>query len=224
MSQRLPLFPLAVVLLPGLFLPLQVFEDRYRRMVRDLMDIPVGPGRAFGVVAIRHGREAGVASPTFYEVGCTAELRRVEPHPDGRFSLVTEGGRRFRVTSVDCRSHPYLVGEVDYLDDTLGDAHNAACLASVVSSQLLSYVDRLSAVNAMHINLPELPDDPRHMSYLVAAALATDMTERQALLAAPDAVARLRAERSLLNRELKLLERITAIPTNELTRISPCPN
>jgi Lon protease-like protein len=223
-SQRLPLFPLAVVLLPGLFLPLQIFEDRYRRMIRDLLDVPVGPSRAFGVVAIRHGREVGAALPTFYEVGCTAELRRVEPHADGRFSLVAEGGRRFRVTSVDCQSHPYLVGEVDYLDDTLGDAHHAATLASVVSSQLLSYVDRLSAANAMQIDLPDLPEDPRHMSYLVAAALPTEMTERQSLLAAPDAVARLRAERSLLNRELKLLERMTAIPTNELTKISPCPN
>jgi Lon protease-like protein len=223
-SERLPLFPLAVVLLPGLFLPLQIFEDRYRRMVRDLMDAPVGPSRAFGVVAIRHGREVGTASPTFYEVGCTAELRRVEPHPDGRFSLVAEGGRRFRVTSVDFRSYPYLVGEIDYLDDALGDADYAASLASVVSSQLLSYVDRLATANAMQINLPDLPDDPRHMSYLVAAALATDTTERQSLLAAPDAVTRLRAERSLLHRELKLLERITAIPTNELTKINPCPN
>jgi Lon protease-like protein len=125
---------------------------------------------------------------------------------------------------VDCRSYPYLVGEIEYLDDSLGDAHHAADLASVVSAQLLSYVDRLSAANAIQINLPDLPDDPRHMSYLVAAALATDTTERQSLLAAPDAVARLRAERSLLNRELKLLEQITAIPTNELTKINLCPN
>jgi Lon protease-like protein len=220
----LPLFPLGTVLLPGLLLPLQIFEERYRRMVRDLMDLPDGASRAFGVVAIRRGGETGSALPSFYEVGCTAVLRRVEPHPDGRFSLVTVGGTRFRVSSVDGGSRPYLVGEVDYLDDPVGEARAADGLAEAVGALLRSYVARLSSTDAVHISLPELPGDPRLLSYLVAAALAADTAERQSLLAAPDAVARLRLERSLLARELKLLERITSIPANELTKATPCPN
>jgi uncharacterized protein len=60
-TSRLPLFPLGTVLFPGLVLPLHIFEERYRRLVRDLTALPEGTPREFGVVAIRAGRE--VASP-----------------------------------------------------------------------------------------------------------------------------------------------------------------
>ena len=55
MSETLPLFPLGTVLFPGLLLPLHIFEDRYRQLVRDLADGP--EPRRFGVIAIRHGRD-----------------------------------------------------------------------------------------------------------------------------------------------------------------------
>jgi Lon protease-like protein len=126
--------------------------------------------------------------------------------------------------SVDGGSRPYLVGHVDYLDDAVGDSRDAETLVAAVGVMLRHYVDRMSAAQAIQINLPDIPEDPRLMSYLVAAALATDTAERQTLLAAPDAVARLRFERRLLNRELRLLERVTSIPTNELTKTNLCPN
>jgi Lon protease-like protein len=223
-SERLPLFPLGTVLLPGLLLPLQIFEERYRTMVQELVDLPDGEPRRFGVVTIRHGREAGPDIPSFHEVGCTAVLRRVEAQPDGRFSLVTVGGTRFRVLSADPTSRPYLVGEVDYLPDEVGDVYDAATIASVVRTLLRAYADRLSSSQAMEIKLPSLPDDPLLLSYLVAAAVMTDTSERQALLAAPDAVGRLRAERALLHRELGLLARITTVASNEHTKITPSLN
>ncbi len=225
MIERIPLFPLGTVLLPGLLLPLEIFEERYRAMVRDLMDTPEGTRRRFGVVAIRHGREVGTDSrPTVHEVGCTADLRRIEPHPDGRFSVVTAGGTRFRLRKVDELSRPYLVAEVEFLDDPVGDATEAADLVPIVRTLLLSYVEKLASARAMEITLPDLPDDPKSLSYLVAASLIAETGERQALLAAPDAAARLRAERALLRRELGLLRRITAVAAPELTRIQPSPN
>jgi Lon protease-like protein len=223
-SERLPLFPLGTVLLPGLLLPLQIFEERYRTMVQELVDLPDGEPRRFGVVTIRHGREVGADIPSFHEVGCTAVLRRVEAQHDGRFSLVTVGGTRFRVLSADPASRPYLVGEVDYLPDEVGDAYDAATVAPVVRTLLRAYADRLSSSQAMEIKLPSLPDDPLLLSYLVAAAVMTDTRERQALLAAPDAVGRLRAERALLHRELGLLSRITTVASNEHTKTTPSLN
>ena len=78
MSETLPLFPLGTVLFPGLLLPLHIFEDRYRQLVRDLADGP--EPRRFGVIAIRHGRETGVDGiQALYEIGCTAILRQVKP-------------------------------------------------------------------------------------------------------------------------------------------------
>ncbi len=78
MSETLPLFPLGTVLFPGLLLPLHIFEDRYRKLVRDLL---AGPEpRRFGVIAIRKGRETGIGGiSALHEVGCTATLRHTSP-------------------------------------------------------------------------------------------------------------------------------------------------
>ena len=82
MTETLPLFPLGSVLYPGLLLPLHIFEERYRQLVRDLLEAP--EPRRFGVVAIREGRETGVDGVSaLYEIGCTATVRRVLKR-DGR--------------------------------------------------------------------------------------------------------------------------------------------
>src|SRR6202020_2166961 len=95
MSARLPLFPLGTVLFPGLLLPLHIFEERYRQLVRDLLSEP--EPRQFGVIAIRKGRETGIDGVhSLYPIGCIAALRRVERLEDGRFDLVTVGTQRVR--------------------------------------------------------------------------------------------------------------------------------
>ena len=84
MGVMLPLFPLGAVLYPGMLLPLHIFEERYRQLVRDLLDGP--EPRRFGVIAIRKGRETGIDGVhSLYEIGCTATLRRVDQRDDGRF-------------------------------------------------------------------------------------------------------------------------------------------
>src|SRR5450432_661220 len=119
MSETLPLFPLGTVLYPGLLLPLHIFEERYRQLVRDLLETS-GP-QHFGVVAIRKGRETGIDGiSALYEIGCTATLRQVAKHPDGRFDLVTVGTQRFRLAELD-HSRPYLQGQVDLLAEDTGD-------------------------------------------------------------------------------------------------------
>ncbi|MBX6391647.1 MAG: LON peptidase substrate-binding domain-containing protein [Frankia sp.] len=223
-TARIPLFPLGTVLLPGLLLPLQVFEPRYRQLVAELLAMPDDQARQFGVVAIRHGREVGEERPELHEIGCTAVLRRVERHPDGRYSLLTVGDTRFALRSVDQDSRPYLVGEVTFLADHAGDAEAAAAAVPVVQSLLREYITRLSEKKALEIQLPDLPDDPVSLSYLVAAAVVPDIAHRQELLAAPDAVSRLRAEQALLRREIALLNQITTIASPGLARIRPSPN
>ncbi|GAA4342367.1 hypothetical protein GCM10023178_55520 [Actinomadura luteofluorescens] len=92
------------MLFPGLVLPLHLFEDRYRRLVADLLEQP--EPRGFGVVGIELGHEVGEnAAHRLAEVGCVAELREVTPHPDGRYDIVAVGTRRFRVKELD-RSRP----------------------------------------------------------------------------------------------------------------------
>lgn len=223
MPVRLPLFPLGSVLVPGLLLPLHVFEDRYRAMVRDLLALPEDE-RVFGVVAIRSGREVGADGVTaLHEIGCTARLRRAEPHPDGRFDVVSTGGERFRLRDVE-HDRPYLTGVVDLLGDELGAADEAEVLAAAVGQAWGDHLRALAAASGEPAERPELPADPRVVSHLVAASLRLDLDDRQALLAEPDAVARLQAELALLRREARLMRTLRAVPAPELTRVPLSPN
>lgn len=223
MPDRLPLFPLGLVLLPGLLLPLHVFEERYRVLVRELLALPEDQ-RRFGVVAIRSGREVGVDGVTaLHEVGCVARLRRVTPYDDGRFDVVTTGAERFRLTGLE-HDRPYLTGVVEPLPDELGAPAEAALLEQAVRAAFVDYLEALAGAGGDAPERPDLPDDPLVLSYLVAASVLVDLEDRQRLLAEPDGVARLRAERTLLRREATLLRTLTAAPAPELARSPVSPN
>lgn len=217
MRSRLPLFPLGTVLFPGLVLPLHIFEERYRLLVRHLTEVPADRPREFGVVAIRRGWEVestpgrpeggSPASVTLYEIGCVARVRRITELPDGRFDLLAVGGRRFRIIDVD-RSLPYLTAEVEWLPEPSAPTGAVGALAGQVRELFGAYLASLGAGPGTE----HLPDEPTTLSYAVAAAAALTVADRQALLAAADVPSRLHAERRLLHRELALLRRVRAVP------------
>jgi Lon protease-like protein len=214
----LPLFPLGAVLFPGLVQPLHVFEERYRALVRHLTELPDGTPREFGVVAIRRGWEVDVhpggprdddsAALTLHEIGCTALIRQVTEHPDGRFDLVTVGHRRFTIDEIDTTSRPYLVAQVTWLDEPIGEPGAADRLTPGVLELFQRYLQLIRPDQSGE----QLPDDPTVLSHLVAATAALSLSDRQALLAAPDTATRLRDERVLLAREVILLRRVRAVP------------
>ena len=222
MSESLPLFPLGTVLFPGLLLPLHIFEERYRQLVRDLL---AGPGpRRFGVVAIRKGRETGIDGiPGLYRVGCTATLRQVTQHDDGRFDLVTAGTQRFRLDELD-DSKPYLQGGVDLLREDTGDEAAAERAARAVQAAFHGYLSALAVHGATQVSIPNLPDEPVALSYLIAASMIIDLSEKQVLLAEPDAASRLAAERALLTRETSMLRSLTSTPAPDLRYTPYNPN
>jgi len=218
MSETLPLFPLGTVLYPGLLLPLHVFEERYRQLVRDLL---AGPEpRTFGVIAIREGRETGPNGIlTLHEVGCTATVRQVTELDDGRYDLVTVGTQRFLLTGTD-DTRPYLQGQVELLGEETGDESGAVLAARSVQDAFRTYLGALAERGVTQVSVPELPDDPILLSYLVAASMVIDLRDKQALLAEPDALHRLVTERMLLSRETTMLRTLTATPAPDL-RNSP---
>jgi uncharacterized protein len=218
MSETMPLFPLGTVLYPGLLLPLHIFEERYRQLVGDLLAEP--EPRDFGVIAIRKGRETGVDGiSALYEIGCTARLRQVMRHDDGRFELVTAGVQRFRLVDLD-HTRPYLRGEIEPLAEETGDEAAAALAAGAVQRAFREYLDALVTQGAARVSVPDLPDEPLLLSYLVAASMIVDLSDRQVLLAEPDAVGRLAAERALLTRETRILRTLTSTPATDF-RSSP---
>jgi hypothetical protein len=222
MSETLPLFPLGTVLYPGLVLPLNIFEERYRQLVHDLLDGP--EPRQFGVIAIRKGRETGVDGiSALHQIGCTATLREVAEQDDGRYHLVTVGTQRFRLASLD-DSRPYLQGEVDLLEEEVGDEAAAGLAAQAVQRGFRGYVEALASRESVEVSVPELPDEPLLLSYLVAASMILDLSVRQDLLAEPDAERRLGAERALLARETTMLRSLTAMPAPDLRNTPYNPN
>jgi uncharacterized protein len=222
MSEMLPLFPLTTVLFPGMRLPLHIFEQRYRQLVSDLLEQP--EPRQFGVIAIRKGRETGVDGVTaLYDVGCIATVRKVEPREDGRFDLLTVGAQRFRLLRMDT-SRPYFQGEVEPVAEETGDAAAAAYATQRVQAAFRGYLNALADRGGGVISVADLPDEPLLLSYVVGAAMIIDLPERQSLLATPDAVTRLRAERALLARETGMLRATTSRPAPDFKYETHSPN
>ena len=146
MGEIIPLFPLGTPLFPGIVLPLQIFEPRYRRLMRDLLSLPEADDRRFfGVVAIRQGWEVEQVAPAeaLYDVGCTARVQAVRPQADGGFRIVTVGGERFRLLDVLVGDDPpYLRAEVEWLaqeeaaEEAAGDADGLQIPGTAATAQL----------------------------------------------------------------------------------------
>lgn len=223
----LPLFPLNVVLVPGLVLPLHIFEPRYRELIEDLLANPDEVAREFGVVAMRDGYDIdrdGLLA--LYPVGTAAVLRQAERLGDGRFDIVTTGSRRFRVHGIDT-SAPLIWGEVEFLED-ISDPVDAV-LATQVAQRFSEYRLALSGQMVEEESLPadaaeDLPDDPTVLSYLVTAAMVLPPQERQELLAADTTSERLTLARALLRRETGLISALGALPAIDLTGATPSAN
>jgi Lon protease-like protein len=220
----LPIFPLSTVLFPGLVLPLHIFEERYRTLVRELVASPEDGPHEFGVVTLSRGMEvqtpadpengqpvdmAPVTADQLYDVGCTAELRQVTELSDGRFDIVTVGRRRFKVLTVESASAPYLTAEIEWLSDDETTDETDELLAGRVLVAFRTYLDLLRPASDA---LDQVPDNPTVLSHLIAATAQLTTDERQMLLAAPDTATRLRTELKLLNREAGLLARVRAVP------------
>ena len=111
-----PMFPLGTVLLPGVVLPLHIFEPRYQQLVRDCLD---APEHEFGIVLIDRGSEVG-GGDSRLPVGVIATMVQVAAMDGGQFAVVTVGTRRIRVTRW-LSDDPYPRAEIEDWPDELGD-------------------------------------------------------------------------------------------------------
>ncbi len=236
---RLPLFPLNSVLFPGLVLPLNVFEERYRAMMRELLKTPDSEPRRFAVVAIRDGHEVAASAPgmpdptavpergpaagfgddprrAFHAVGCVADAATVRERDDGTFEVLATGTTRVRLKSVDA-SGPFLTAELEELEEQPGD--EAGALAEGVLRAFRQYQKRLAGARERSLSTgADLPDEPSVVSYLVAAAMMLDTPTKQRLLQAPDTASRLRDELRLLRAETAIIRNLPSLPAADLTR------
>jgi Lon protease-like protein len=158
----LPLFPLDAVLLPGVPLPLHVFEPRYKEMVAECLE----QKKPFGVVRVS---KEGVA-----EIGCTAEIVAVtKRYDDGRMDILTRGVDRFEVLQVN-QDRSFLQAEIMVVEDEPGTAE-AQLIAQ--AQQLHTEIAKLAGADAA-----ASPADVERLSFILAGSLPLDLDFKQKLL------------------------------------------
>ena len=219
----LPLFPLGTVLVPGLVLPLHVFEPRYRRLVQDLAARPEDE-RGFGVVAIREGHEVGEHGVrALHDVGTLALVRSVTPYDDGRSDLTTNGDARFRLLRLVETDAPYHCAEVEWLAEV--DGERTPELARQVVARFEEYRVAMAGAGAVEAaQMAAIAESPRTLAYLVSAAMVLDLRERQLLLEAPTTEERLRLALSYLARETTMMRELPSLPAVDLARTAVSTN
>jgi Lon protease-like protein len=216
----IPLFPLGTVLFPGAPLALHIFEDRYRTLMADLLELPE-EDRRFGVITIRSGREVGVDGVNaLHDVGCMAVITAVQQAPDGTYDLESVGSARFRVISLDSE-RPYLRATVEWLPEVAGDV---GALSEIVMQRYTDYRNALGGLRGITFEVPALPTDARLLSYLVAATVIAETPDRQRFLAEYDAAGRLAVEARWLALEATLLRELSAVPAGRLLDVPSSPN
>lgn len=196
MSTRIiPIFPLNVVLFPGMMLPLQIFEPRYRLMTERCLE----GDRTFGVVLIEEGDEVG-GPATPHPVGTLAEISEVEQTPDGRYMLQTVGLRRFRILR-QIEGEPYAQAEIEILEEADLDAEIDTELLERAKAGIQAYVASLATLTRMRIELPTFGLSAIDWSFLIGAALQVSNDDKQEVLELDDLEARLQKLVTLLDSE-----------------------
>jgi uncharacterized protein len=205
----LPLFPLGTALVPGMVMPLHLFELRYRELAADLQHLPDGE-RRFGIVGIRAGSEVGQdVSGSLYPIGTVAEVTQISTNDDDTVDLNAVGSARFKILELRT-DKPYLTARVELIGESDGEDSEGA--APAVRHLLAEYRDA--------VGLTVDPDslDPQMLSYVVTAAVILEPDDKQALLASEDTTARLRRAQQLLTDELRIIRAMGTLPATELLR------
>jgi uncharacterized protein len=196
---EMPLFPLNVVLFPGMMLPLHIFEPRYREMINRCIEEEI----PFGVVLIEAGHEVGGAAKP-HPIGTAARIVKVDRADDGTMNITAVGMQRFRILELD-HSHSYLSAKVAQFPIVNGSTKAAVEMVHRVRPKVLEYVSLLSKASKTELKLDRLPEDPTTLAFLVAIALQVDNNDKQRLLALPGVPEILDRERYLLSFENLLL-------------------
>ena len=200
-AESIPLFPLQeVVLFPGGWLPLHIYEPRYRQMINDVMKTD----SRFGVVMI----EAASGEPARH--GCSTVIVNAKRLQDGRINIMTVGQQRFRLVCIT-QEKPYIIGQVEWIDDNPSSKDLNGKVSAL--KEILKDVVKLSAkLSDRTIEFPDdLPTDPLELSYWVAGSVYGLTDEQQSLLELQDTELRLEKEADILVELRKELAARTAL-------------
>ncbi len=193
------MFPLGSPLLPGMVLPLRLFEPRYLQLYADIIDT----SREFGVVLIERGIESRDDAATF-DVGCVADIVGSGVNDDGTIGLITVGRRRIRVETW-LEPDPYPRAMIADLDDEplSEEGLHAVRRAADRIPELLRTAARLNP--EVNTEVPELADDPAFAMYQIAQLSGLQTLDLQEVLESPSTDARARLVKEKVEETLDLI-------------------
>jgi Lon protease-like protein len=206
-NTRLPLFPLNVVLFPGMMLPLHIFEERYKVMIQKCLE----EQQPFGVILAKSNRAqapnvADLVCDDIYEIGTTAQITTVEKMEDGRMNLITIGQERFTVKDVYSSADDFLIGQVDPFPIQGNDDPEIVELMTHKLRQLVkAYIEHLGDAAGEDLSEAVLPVDPTGLAFLAGAAMQGPLADKQKLLSANSLTNLIARATNVLDREDKIL-------------------
>lgn len=194
------MFPLGVTLLPGMALPLRLFEPRYLQMYAEVID----RDREFGVVLIERGIESRDDNPT-YSVGSIAYIVGSGLHEDGTVAIVAIGRHRLRVVEW-LESDPYPRAMVEELfDDPLSEEGMRSLeIAADRLPLLLAVAAELNP--ELETQIPELSDDPNQVVYQLAQLAGLQSFDLQRVLEAEPTDRRIALVDELMSETVEMIE------------------
>jgi Lon protease-like protein len=200
--RHIPLFPLPLVMLPGELLPLHIFEDRYRKMLKDVES----EHHLFGITLFEPG-EAIADKPAAGTVGCITEVREVETLPDGRSNILGLGLARYRLIDYVDAGEPYLVGDVQFFEDGDENVKDLEPLADEVFDLFGRMARAAFKMSGSRGTLPEIKRaDPEALSFLITAAFNFENGKKYSLLEMTSTTERLRELREILLKTVDQME------------------
>ena len=227
MSQQLPMFPLNTVLFPGMRMPLNVFEKRYRALVRHLLTEEMPRNRLLGTVAIRAGYEVGEhGAQAVHTTGVVLQMTECAPHADGGFEIEVLARQRMHLLEMGTSdgSPGFPQGEVELLEDDEPDLADADDQARRALETFETYRGRLAELRGEILRSGSFGSDPSFLSYALSATALLPLHQRQQLLEADSAADRLRQLRHFLNDEMRAMRALPSLPATEISRSGWSPN
>lgn len=199
---ELPVFPLGIVLFPGVPLPLHIFEPRYRQMLHDIRTGNNLFGLSYFDASTSHKD-----IPPAGTIGCVAEVTETQSLPDGRSNILTVGIIRYRIDDYVERGDQYLVARVSFFEDEDEDNELLRESSHEVAENFTRIARAVRIINDERANLPDITDtEPQRLSFLVSAAMEVDAEVKQELLELRRTSERLDRLRDMLGRALSNYE------------------
>jgi Lon protease-like protein len=170
---QLPLFPLNLVLFPGMSLNIHIFQDRYKTMINHCID----RRQPFGICMIANNQSDTANNATPHLIGCTAQIVQIQPLAEGRMNITVVGKERFKVDTIDTTTQPYMLADITPLTLNKDSDLHASTLRKYykVYNQLMVRAQQRQPSTS-------LPNDASMLAYQAASSLEIALPDKQTFL------------------------------------------